>query len=130
VRRPPRARRPELTARRDRAAGLVSASARSVRPPRPPLTHARSKYIVLTQINENLGQGGRFVVCLFSSCMAPPECAPQRGHGLPLGRLGHGRAGDVRQRAWPRSVFWARPYAWVVQESLICVCIAFAVRTG
>jgi hypothetical protein len=49
----------------------VSASARSVRPPRPPLTRARSKYIVLTQINENLGQGGRCVVCLFSAVGHP-----------------------------------------------------------
>jgi hypothetical protein len=67
VRRPLRARRPgaDIT-RRDRAAGLVSASARSVRPPRPPLTRARSKYIVLTQINENLGQGGRCVLCCFA----------------------------------------------------------------
>jgi hypothetical protein len=61
----PRAQPGANRTRRDRAAGLVSASARSVRPSRPPLTRARSKYIVLTQINENLGQGGRCVFCLF-----------------------------------------------------------------
>jgi len=43
-----------------------------------------SKYIVLTQINENLGQGGRYA-CLLDVCHAICSMFWQCGHGLPLG---------------------------------------------
>ena len=68
---------------------------------------AYSKYIVMTQINENLGQGGRYVwflgvvgvsrvevTTIHSHTVLTPHSLQGR-HGLPLGRLRHSSARNV-----------------------------------
>ena len=76
-----------------------------------------SKYIVMTQINENLGQGGRCVPVTMRAevvslekarlhdsparsvtVLTPRLVSLQSGHGLPLGRFRHSSARNVLKR--------------------------------
>ncbi|KAI0334743.1 hypothetical protein GY45DRAFT_1317762 [Cubamyces sp. BRFM 1775] len=76
------------------------------------------KYIVLTQINENLGQGGRYVR---SHCMHGIRLTMARRHHS----LHPSRADLVCH--WEDSDAVAQEvYA---NDSIICICVAFAVRT-